>query len=418
MKIPTITSKITSHPLAKNSAIVFIGAMLTNVTSYLYHVAVGRILGPVGYGELAALISIFYILNAPSAVLQNIVVKFFSTLKAKHQDNQAKNLLLFITKFTFILEIVCFIVLIPFVGMMAKYLNITHVSYLVYLYFIFALSLLGILNVSVLQGYQKFVQMTAITNLSNGLRLIFGIIGAFFGVGWALIANIGSNLIGYLAAFVPLKGLLHLKPSKVTISAKSAFLYSVPTFLALLAVTALYSQDVVLVKHFFNAQTAGVYSSISVLGKIIFFASSSIGFVAFPMLAERKTLNKPYHSIVFSSLAVVAFISLGLTIGYFAFPLFIVKVLFGRAFLGAIPYLGAFGLFMSFYSLSNLFTTMYLALEKTSVWIFVIAAAVTQIITINLYHSTLSVVIRNNTLIVGGLFVALLLYYPYATRRR
>jgi len=91
-------SHYAAHPFVKGSAIMFGGTMIANVLAYLYHLVVGRILGPVGYGELAALISIFYILNSPSIVVQNILVKFFSQLKAKRDYGQAKRLFLRITR--------------------------------------------------------------------------------------------------------------------------------------------------------------------------------------------------------------------------------------------------------------------------------------------------------------------------------
>src|SRR6185369_17848893 len=97
---------LSSHSLVKNSAIMFGGTMGANVLGYAYHLVVGRILGPIGYGELAALISIFYIINAPATVLLNIMVKFFSQLKAKGEYGEAKQLFVVISKFIAIFIIV------------------------------------------------------------------------------------------------------------------------------------------------------------------------------------------------------------------------------------------------------------------------------------------------------------------------
>ena len=68
------------HPFVKGGLVVMGGAMAANVSAYLYHLIVGRILGPVAYGELAALLALFFILNVPSSVLQTISVKFFPHL--------------------------------------------------------------------------------------------------------------------------------------------------------------------------------------------------------------------------------------------------------------------------------------------------------------------------------------------------
>lgn len=416
-KISSIVARYAAHPVVKGSAIMFGGTMLANVLAYLYHLVVGRILGPVGYGELAALLSIFYILNAPATVLQNILVKFFSRLKAKNDYGQAKQLLFGISRSVFLVEIGFFVLLVPFIPALSAFLRIEDRLNLIWLYLMFASFVFSIVNMSALQAFQLFFPLSVVVSLGGLLRLVFGAVGALFGVGWTLFSNVLASLIAYVATFLPLRGLLAHKARPITISPSSALYYSIPVFISILSITALFSQDVVLVKHFFSAREAGLYSSLSVLGKIIFFASASLAYVAFPVLAERKELGKPYGKIVFLSLVLVAGMSFGVTLLYFVFPSFVVNLLFGKAFEGASGLLGQFGLFISFYTLSNLFTSMYLALGKTGVWVLTALAAVIQAIVITVSHGSLSIVIVNNALVAAGLFIALLLYYPYAKSR-
>ena len=59
------------------------GSMLSNVVNYLYHLAMGRILGPVDYGILASLFSIFYIIGIVPLSSSVSIVKFVSTAKNK-----------------------------------------------------------------------------------------------------------------------------------------------------------------------------------------------------------------------------------------------------------------------------------------------------------------------------------------------
>lgn len=409
--------KILAHPFVKGSAIMLSGTMVANILAYVYHLVMGRMLGPVGYGELAALISIFYVLNAPSSVVQNILVKFFSGLKAKHDYGQAKRLFLRITRLLIIIQIALFVLLLPFVTMVGEFLHIADNINLIWLYLMFAMFLFTVINISVLQAFQQFFAITVINAIGGVLRLALGAIGAIFGVGWALFGNVVAAIVGYLATFIPLKTLLAEKEKIITISPISALYYSVPACIAVICITALYSQDVVLVKHFFSPEDAGIYSSLSVLGKIIFFASSALGAVAFPILAEYREVGKPYGKIVAMALGTVAIISFSITALYFLFPQFVVSMLFGQGFVQAGTYLGTFGLFISFFTLSYLLTTMYLAIGKTNIWFIVAASAIAQIALISLYHDSLADVIRNNAYLAGGLFVALLLYYPYATRR-
>jgi len=186
---------ILAHPFIKGSAVMFAGTMLANVLAYFYHLVVGRMLGPAGYGELAAILSIFYILNSPSIVIQNILVRFFSQLKAKKDFGQAKRLFLRITRLISIALILLGVILLPFVSGIASFLQIADRMYLVWLYLMFASFVFGIVNVSVLQAFQQFAAIALINPLSGVLRLGLGTVGAFFGVGWTLVSGVVAGFI-------------------------------------------------------------------------------------------------------------------------------------------------------------------------------------------------------------------------------
>jgi O-antigen/teichoic acid export membrane protein len=178
----------------------------------------------------------------------------------------------------------------------------------------------------------------------------------------------------------------------------------------------LYSADVVLVKHFFDPHLAGIYSSLSVLGKVIFFASNAIGFVVFPMLAEKRELRQKTDELVKMSLVFVGCVSGILTSVYFLFPSTVVRILFGNSFDEAIPYLGYFGIFLSFFSLSSILTNIFLAIGNRKFSLLLLAASIAQIIGISIFHSTLKQVIVTNSLITVILFFSLLIYYPHGKK--
>lgn len=402
------------HSVVRHSLVVFAGSMSVNVMAYLYHLLVGRILGPVRYGELSALLSLFYILNTPTLVLQNVVVKFFSVLKAKGTLSEAKSLFLFFTKWMAVCGIIGFFCMVALQNILASFLHIASSEYFLWLYGVFVFYLLGIINLSILQAYQKFFVMMVFANVGGFLRLVLGVMFSYWGVGWTLLSNVFSNVLGYIALFIPLRFLLTAKTKPHSVSFRQTLGYSVPTFLAIAGCTALYTQDVLWVKHFFSPHEAGLYASLSVLGKIIFFASAALASVAFPLIAERKELKKSSSHIVFFTLGIVAFISFGLTGMYVLFPSFIVHLLFGSAFVGAEVFLGLFGLFISLFSLSNLMVTMLLALGKTNVWILPALAALVQGIGLFVYHQTLFSVIQVNVYVTAVLFLILLIYYRYA----
>jgi len=224
-----------------------------------------------------------------------------------------------------------------------------------------------------------------------------------------LTANIVSNLAATGMSLVPLRNLLKEKSVPLTVSKKRVIAYGLPMMIALLAGTSLYSMDVVLVKHFFDSQSAGIYTSLSVLGKIIFFASFAITAVLFPTIAERKEKGGRYGHMLWTGVACVAGISIIVTAGYFLFPTQVVHLLFGPAYDEGASYIGWFGLFLSFVSLSTLFIQSYLAAGRTVVAYVASFAALSQIILIWIFHASIMQIITVNIAVTGILTIILAL---------
>lgn len=405
--------RIAGYSVVKSSAVVMAGSMIANVLAYAYHLIVGRILGPEGYGELAALFSLFYILNVPSTVVQTVLTKFFTILRAKNKHGEVRSLFFLSLLILLVLAAVGLGFVSLSVNSVASFLHIKTQVNFYWLYFIFVLYFVGMVPTSLMQTYQLFFAQSTLSALGMALRLLFAAVSAPFGVTWTLASNIGANIISLVAYIIPLRPLLKAKSAPISLLPKRALGYSIPTVLTTLAVAALYNQDVLLVKHFFPPVTAGIYSSLSVLGKIIFYASSAITFVLFPVIAERKELARGHTRLVYTSLLSVAGLSAGLTILYFLFPEAVVHMLYGSSYEGAIPYVGLFGVFISFFALDNMLISICLAAEKVKVWIFGLAAAVAQFAIIWLYHATLGSIIVANIAIVAVLFVVLLIYYAH-----
>lgn len=408
--------KILNHPIFKHSTVVLAGSMGANVAGWLYHVFVGRILGTEGYGELAALLSLFYILNVPSSVITTILVKFFSVLKAGGEEGQAKRLIRITTTKILLAEGVGMILLLLFSRNIAAFLNIESLWYVVWLYLIFATFIVSVVNGSAIQGFQLFTASSVLTTVGMTLRLVFGTAFAYFGVGWTLVSNIFSNIIGYGFSFIPLRFFRNIQEKPITINRKEVLGFSVPTLITTFGITLLFSQDVLLVKHYFTAHEAGIYASLSVLGKVLFYATGAVSFVLFPVISERNASRRGHSRLVAVGLFIIGLVCVGLTAVYFIAPQ-IVLLAFGEAFIGAAGYMGPFAIFMSFFSLSSILIQTLLALDKVRVWIITSVSAFLQTILLMLFHSTISQVIEVNIAVSVALFLSLLLYYTYGTSK-
>ena len=70
-----------SHPLFSGSAVMVVGSNLSSFLAYIYHLIIGRLLGPASYGELAAILSLIGLFAASFAFLGLVVIKFVSAAK-------------------------------------------------------------------------------------------------------------------------------------------------------------------------------------------------------------------------------------------------------------------------------------------------------------------------------------------------
>lgn len=413
-KLVSLLAQASSHPLARGSAIVFGGSMLSNVLAYGYHVVVGRMLGPDRYGELASLFSFSYMLNVPALVFGTILTRYMAEFKAKQEFGRAKSLALRVTLWLFLITGVGLLILVPFIPWITHFLLLTNPATVVVIYITSALLLFGMVQTSLLQGFQRFTDAMVFANISAVLRLIGGAIGALWGVTETVVAGVVTSLVGYGLYFFPLRFVLSAPSRPHAISLRSAVSFAVPTLLATLGITSLYSTDILLAKHYLSATDAGLYAALSVMGKIIFFASSSVVYVLFPVVAERTKQGRASKRLVFAAVGAVALLSGFITFGYFLFPRLALNLLFGSSYDAASAYLGWFGVFISLFAVANLLMTTLLGSGKTGVWRFVFAAAVIQVIAIVGFHATITAIILVNIAVTAVLFVSLLLYYRHA----
>ena len=396
--------KLIGNTLARNSAIVFAGSMAANVLAYVYHLIMGRLLGPARYGELSSLLSIFYIFAVPLTVAQTVLVKYISGFKARGVVGQAKSLFLSVTKLFIIISLIGLPVILIAAPWITVFLHLSAPILFIFVYLTFVFSLLSIVPSSMLQGYQRFVWVSVFGVGAIAIKILLSVLLTGWGVYGVILAAVLAGALLYAFYFYPTRFVLAAKSERSRVNIREMFRFAIPTLLTLLGITSLYSTDIILVRHFFAAPEAGTYAAIAILGKVIFYASSAVSLVLFPVLSERAVMGTTTKKITMSAVSGVASVSIAITILYFLFPNFIVRSLFGNAYQGAGVFLGLFGIFIALFSVGNIIATACLALGRTGVWFISVICAILQIVSIIIWHTTLATVISLNIL-TSALFV-------------
>ena len=275
----------TSVPFLKNSVIALIGTGFISFLNYLFHLITARLLAPPQYGLLQSFIALTYfsgvfagglsfsIIHQTASIPKNLIWPTIKSLEKK----------LLRVSFLFFLG---FLLLSPIIK---NFLHLEKINNL----FIFSLNfiffLLPTIYLSIFQGRLKFLEFSFLGILGALVKITLAslLILAGLQVEGALIGIITASIIIILVGR-SLVTRYWQKPFKEVKKIEKKNLihgfwkYSFLTLTTNLFLVSLYSSDILLVRHFFSSSIAGIYSAVAVLGKIIFFAASSILLVAFP----------------------------------------------------------------------------------------------------------------------------------------
>ena len=408
-----ILSKLFETKVGQGSIILFLASFLSGFLNYLFNPIMGRFLGPNLYGELASLLSLLNLTSVVTLALGTVVVKFTADFKAKGENTKINELLLGLTNKFFLVSGLFFITFAFSSKYIADFLKLNHNLPVIILAALIAISFFLTINNGVLQGLLNFT-FYSISLLSQSLtRLIFGFLVVFLGfklngVMFAILFGLGLT---YILTFYPLRRYLKKIPNKLEFPWKGLFSYSLTTFISILGLALIMTTDIVLVKHFFSASEAGLYSAASLTAKIILFLVAPVILVMFPLISERASSNKGYIHLLYYTFGFALLVGGILTIIYFLFSEFILGILFGQKYLEVAPILGMFALFIFLYTLSTVLVYFYLSIQKIKVSTIPFLISLLQIILIWFYHSSLLVVLQINLLVSALLLFLLMVYY-------
>ena len=404
------------HPLFSGSAIMIIGSNSVSVLNYLYHLILGRLLGPEGYGELASLISLIGLLGIVPSSINLVIVKYVSSTKDNEEIN---NLTSWLNSKLLKVSFLFFTVILLASPAISSFLHINRIIYLVFISLSFLFSLQALFNRAILQGFLKFKELIFSVLAENITKLIISVFLVYLGfsVGGAMVAFLIATIVGWYITSS------YLKFSKTTHTIvpkniKSMVQYSIPVFVQAISMTSLYSSDIILVKHFFSSFDAGIYASISTLGKIIFFGAGPISAVMFPLVSQRQSKGLNHYSIFVMSFLATLILAVVVLIIYWLAPQFAIELLYGKLYLVGANLLIWYGIFITLFTLSVLLISYGLSVGRIKIVYFSVVAALAQILLILFFHSSLIQVITISIVVSALLLACLFIYSTYGRTNR
>lgn len=392
------------------SLVVTIGLFISNIFSYILQLFLGRNLSIMEYGEFSSLLSLAYVLFIPLNAVSISLVKLTSELKSNNENKVLGSLFLKLSRTMIIIGLIISGSVVLVKTFLVSYLNLDS-YHLIYFYAAYlSASFLVIVPGAYLQGLLKFKRFSLFVSISSFIRFLFPFSLVILGLGVKGVFS-GMALASVLTFFISFILLRKNLSDKGEVSEAPYYAriikFGFPALLVGVGLTLLNNVDVILVKHFFSGEDAGIYSAVVTVGKVILFGAGAVAVVMFPQVSASHSKGLPYIGMFKKFAMLQLTIIVASVLVFVLFPGFIIRILFGSKFMSAIPLLPLFSLFMGLYVLIQFLSVFFLAVNKTSIYIVQISVAILQAVIINIFHNNLSQIIKIN------IFVGLLLLLSY-----
>ncbi len=314
--------------MIKNFSFLSLMFLYINVLGYIFHFAISRILGPEKYGEFMVLYSLMLSVSFLSGIYPTLTIK-----EVLGNETKKYEILRYLRLIAFATGLFAFLVGISLSSFLKTFLNVPNLSS----FFIISLVWFFIFLISpekgFLQAQNRFGLYSLINSLELTLRLIFALVlvNLSFGVNGALASTLISVFLINILLFYINKnifGKVEIIPIKRIL--KSFFLIS-PTGIFIYA-------DDIFIKRVFDSHTAGLFASVSLLGKAIIWLCITLFSVFFVKIAKDKINYKNYLK---KSMLLATFIVFSSAIFTYLFGREIFLISFGNKFLeasGFVPY--------------------------------------------------------------------------------
>ncbi|MFL6311947.1 MAG: hypothetical protein ACJ71W_07555 [Terriglobales bacterium] len=394
--------------MLNGSAVMLVAMMLVNIFNFAYNMVMARMLGPGAFGNINAAVTLLLLASCISLAFQLVCAKFVAR---NHADSSkaavVHNLLGKAWMASLALGGVLFLAQKP----VATYLNVPRPWIIGLLAIgIAAYAPLGVKR-GAMQGVCAFPRLGTNFVLEAGIRFFLG--AGLVIAGYGVLGAVGAISASVIAAcFIP------RIPVQLRVQASTAeppsYAEAVQAIVFFVGQVIINNIDILLVKHFFPSDPAGVYAAISQIGRLLYFASwFGVVNAMFPVAAAASPETKKSHGI-----GLPLFLVSGLSLIFVAiaalFPHLIMGVIFGSRFIEIGWLLALYAVATGLYSLSVVFIAYEMSRRIANTgWLQLIFSGA-LVLGIGLFHQSLHEVIMVRIVLMAAMLALVAL--PFLRR--
>lgn len=387
--------RLGSSDFIRQGALVFGATTFVNAAGFIYHMIASRTLGVAEYGTLYALLSAMGLAAAPATIVMPVITRFAAEFRALDDWAHLRGLAVSLARAFGLVGIVTIAVAavaaIPFgAALHAPAWSIPVVAVLL------SIVLASTAYRALAQGLQDF-DGYSLSSVVEGVAKVAATL-LFVTIGWRFFGALAAFIVGSLAggAFMvyrTLGSVLKYPEEPVRYDWRRIAVAGAGSVALTVAIAILANVDVVIVKHAFGAQQAGIYSAASLGGHILLFGFGFVPAVLLPQAADRRARGERTRGIL--GLCVVLVVGAGacglVVLKFFGTAL--LHVLVGPKFDAASGLLVWYGAAMILVALLNVLGSYGIATHRLAFGWSLLAGSLLTGVAIAVYHPTLLAVV-------------------------
>jgi O-antigen/teichoic acid export membrane protein len=395
--------------LVGGSIIMLASTMLVSIVNFAYNVVMARMLGPSKFGHVNASVTLLMLASAVTLAFQLVCAKFV----ARNQTSGAKagvyrSLLGKAWLVSLAMGGALFVAQKP----MARFLNLPDSWILAVLAVgIAAYVPLGVRR-GAFQGLCSFLRLSGSFIVEALTRLVTGVV--LVAVGYGVLGAVGAISAAVLAAYLVPRMAPEMRV-KTEAGYPASFGEGIQAIVFFVGQVIICNTDIVLVKHFFAPEVAGLYAAVALVGRLLYFASWSVVSAMFPVSAAAKPQDEDPRVVIVPLLAVLA-MSAAFILTLSAFPHLVIHTIFGVEFHQGEPLLALYAAATGTYSLSVVLMAYEMSRRIANTgWLQLVFSGV-LVVAIATFHGTLREVIVVQIVLMTTML--LLVSIPFLRRHR
>ena len=394
----------------KPKHLFMISVLVVNGGNYVYNLILGRFLGPEKFADAAILITFLLILSFVAMTFQLVTSKF----SVLFENAVFKSFVAKIYKQASVVGIILGLLIIIFSSFLQTFFNTSSKT----MFIVFGLGVpfyfLMSVNRGVFQGKDELTKLSVTYQTEMISRLLITLVLLYtLNITSSVIIAIGI-FCSFLFGLIPFK--IQFKSDNNTLALDKGALKMVRNFFV---ITAFYeltqivinNSDIILVKHYFNAYDAGLYASLALIGRVVYFIAWMFVMLLLPTVVRLHKEGKPTNGVLIKYVSYISVIALIIIASCYFFPKTIVFLLFGEAYLSMAPLLWKYALATGVFAVSNIFAYYFLSLDKYIPVVISGLFGLLQVALIVFYHSSLEQVVYMQIITMVLLLCMQVLYF-------